>query len=653
MRVIFDKKTIYTLYLIILIIIIPTIFFYMAVIKFKIINSLSGMGLFHLMLFILPYLFAIYIINSIKFKDHRKFFSTDSSNNYPFKKELLYLFIIVYSLSIIYLNFIYEKEIIYIILLTTLYLIIFFQVIGTQTNPVLIIAELILTFINSTFSVNFLNSFYFGKSDTFLHIDYATIIFNSGRLLPAELGYPYVNYPVLHILISTGSHILNISLIKSNFLLTSLIFPLSIIFIFCIFRFLIGERIALLGCLLYSTTSEIVTSGLPTNPYCVAFIYFNILFFLIVKINSKNKNKVIFYGLLIPIVVVLIYTHHASLFLILGIFLIFYLSIALFQYFTQETEKFNPFPIILVTIAFAVHWFYAATVLSRSMMWQVQFFLNENELLDSISIAPIDTPISYGIFEGNNFFLISNLPFCILMFFILIGIGFVIKQKFQKYLWGYAIIAFFFFPLYLPLATDYLKTLSEYAANRFILYTSPIIMIIFAIGFYFILNYRSKYPKKYIIIALTLVFIIYSFTGLINIAGYDYKYIPFSDPYSSYFNKEDIASINFFDKYTENDATILSDYIPYRYFLMKNYNTMEDIGLRYYQIQILKNIGSNSEEVGYIFYRNGELKKNNYLILASQRVPYNEHELFEQSFFYSNKIVNMDKNKIYLNSALS
>jgi hypothetical protein len=546
------------------------------------------------------------------------------------------------------------------ILLTILYLIIFLQIIFAKPSSSIIIVELLLTFLNSIFSATLQYPYYFGQTDIPAHIDWATIVFATGRTLPPEYsaGAAYTFYPYLQIFTSIGTYLLNVSILQSDLIITGILFSLSILFIYCISRLITDDKIALLACLFFSTTNEIVAGGIHTVPFCIAFVFFVLLFFLIFKINSSNTNKIVYIGLIIPVIIALVYTHHATIMQVILLFLFFYCLIKIFENLNGTEKKFNPFPIVLLIGAFLIHWYYVARERTMTMEHYAIDFLTQSDV-GGISIPQgIKSSTEIGTFQDTLNFVINLLPYDILFFFVILGTGIVIKQKFQKYLWIYATIAFLSLLLWIPVGSAILNLFTQFAISRFTLLTSPFIMIIFAFGFYYILNYRFNVPQKYVVILLTSLFIVYSFVLLINIPAYDYISKTTSMHYTPYFNEEDMTSINFFNEKTDNGVNIRSDYLPYRYYIKKDYSiTIQNIGLHYFRTGMLNYPGSNSNEEGYIFYRKGEFKKANFLMVGAsqaidykaQPIPYTKYEVFEQSFFNSNKIVNTGNNNIFFN----
>lgn len=646
MKIPSGKNTIFNYYLILLIVLFFVGFYFMIFI-FKITSSsLTLEFLFHSLYYCLPFFFAIYILKSINEKGLDQIGTLDSSHDYMSKKSLLYAFITGYLISITYLNVVLEKELLYIVLLEILYLIIFFQIILTQTNSIVIIAELVLTFVNSVFSVSLQDIYYYIFPDFFVHIDWATITFSTGKIIPPEISN-YSYYPIISILIAVWSNLFNLSIMRSYLIISGIVFSLSILIIYCLFKFFNREKIALLACLFYSTTGIIISQGLVMIGYILAFFFFILLFFLIYKINFQHSNKLIYYGLLIPVIVALVYSHHASMFFILGLFLIFYISYVLLQFFSEDKEKFNPYPFILFLCAFLIHWVYVAIESSKILGRIANDYFSDN-LITEIRIPDVPTLIfqQTKIYQEIKTF-ITYMPSIILVFFIVVGIGFVIKQKFQKLLWIYAIIASISLLIWFPMGYYSLLFSSVFAIDRLLLFSSPFVMVIFALGFYYTLNYHFNFPHKYILILLTLLFIVYSFTSLISIPSYDYKFLSREGEKTNYFNKEDITSINFFDAHTYNGVIIRSDLYMYGYYSQKVYSeTIKKIEWKYYHPQILKSTGSNSDEGGYIFYRKGEFKKTQ-ILYTQPVINYNEHEFFERSFINFNKIFNTGNNEIF------
>lgn len=615
----------------------------------KILSTITISFLIHSMFYIIPYCIAVYFLYKFKDKDLNHVISTESLKNFQFKRPFLYTFLIMYMLSIIYLNLVTEREILLIVFLTILYFIIFLQIILTDTHPGIILSELISTFIISVFSITLRYPYYFGNTDVFIHVDWATIVYETGRLLPPELLSPYTHYPISQLFTVIGANLFNTSVLLSNHLVLGLIFSLSIVFIYIIFEHFFERRTVLLACLFYTVTGLIIKCGLRPIPYVIAFIFFILLFFFILKINIQRTYRFHYLLLSILIMIVLVLSHHASPVMILGLFITYYIILTLLQYLTNDKKIFNPVMIVSLLIFFLFYWYYVARDYSVTLEMAVRHLLFEGISIDTIS-TPIKIIYEGGILQENIEFLLKNLPSCILVIFLIIGIGFMIKHTYQKYLWGFTIFAFINIMVWVPIGSRFLNFFSLLAFDRLLLYTTPFVMIIFAFAFYKILKNKYKSDKKYILLILSILVIVYSFMSLISVSHLNFGSGHLIVEFSPYFNNDDVTSINFFDTYTQNNAIIKSDLFPYRYFYSKQESeVIKDLNWHYYRIQMLDWIGSPGDEDTYIFYRKGEFEKTTFLLTDSNQLLYKDHETVERTFLSTNEIFNTGKNEIFLN----
>ncbi len=598
-----------------------------------------------------PYLFAIYMLFFIIKKDQNQAITFDPFIRKDVSRSFLYSFIIVYLVSIIYLN-LFEKEFVYIVLLSLMYLIIFFQIIFTRTNPGIIIAELSLTFINSVLSALLRYPYYFAQSDTFYHVAWANLILDLGRTLPDNnFVVFYTYYPLFHIISASGAGLLNVPVLLSHNIFFSVIFALSILFCYLVFRSCFNERIALLACLFYSTASTMLTAALSTMVYCVAFVLFLLLIFIVLKINAVHSNRLLFIVLLIPISVALVFTHHASVFMILIVLLILYNAIEFLGFITGDKKSFILFPIVLMIVAFLIHWYYIAPKSSIIFEMNAKSFLLGSNIIEISDIPEISTLVASDVVQQNLQFVVANISSSVLLLFVVIGIGLIIRQKFNKFIWGYLILALFGLPLWIPLVFGNLKVFEitqVFVLNRMILFLSPFVMICFAYGFYYILRYPFRIPKTYIAGILTVLFVIYAGAFLLNTPNYDYKPVN-PDWYTSYFTQEELNAVNFLYSQVDNQVMITSDYFPYNYFtaLDGNKKIQGMIEKNVYRNRMFGSIGLNSNKTGYSLLREGEFMKAGRLLFPE--ISYKNHAAFESEFATFDKVFSSGNNLIFFN----
>ena len=349
--------------------------------------------------------------------------------------------------------------------------------------------------------------------------------------------------------------------------------------------------------------------------------------------------------LLIGVIVVILYTHHTSPFHILILLLLFYIFFILLQFFVKDNEKFNPFPIFLLLLAFLIHWYYVARDTSIVFEIGIKSFFISGESFDRYSTLSSQAQMGGELLQNSIESNLNNLPSLILVFFVLIGIGFAIKKSHRKILWTFAFLALISLGLWLPNGISALILYSKLEFSRFAIFTIPFTLIIFAFGFYYLLNYYFKTTQKYIIFIIISLFIIYSLLSLIQIPFYDNGVM--NDEYSGlYLNKEDMTSLNFFETKTNNDVSIITDIDIKPFFTAKqNSATIKNIGWHYYQTKDFK--GNDLNNPGdYIFYRKEQFKKIS-LEVGPLSIPYKDHKILKSSVINLNKIFNTGNNEIF------
>lgn len=562
------------------------------------------------------------------------------------------IFFIIFFLSISYLLVIPSKSILFILLLTALFLIIFIQIIKLNVSFLIIIFELVITFLMIIFSVTLKYPLYFGATDILLHLDYSKLISISGHTLPLDYSSAYTFYPISHLITVISSEILNIKIESAFYLTSGLIFSLSIIFLYALFRFITTQRIALLACLLYCSSASIIFYGLYMTPRSMAYILYLLLLFLIIKMNFVDINKTKYFILTIPICIALVFVHHASNFQILPIFLLFFLTLAFFNVINGNNKKLIYFPVLILGVLVIIHWFYIAQTFSMSLIQYAKKVLESDAAGLSPSYFQQNLVIQKGLFEENISFIISYAPIIILFLFVFLGIGIICKQNANKKLLVFGVLAFLSTPFWAPSLISLINIFESFVFDRIILFTSPFIMLMFGYGLYNSITYSNERKNTYIISIITILFLIYTFLSLGTIPFYDYKIEVFTNNTNlgrfSFYEK-DFAFINFADRFISSGSTIISDNFIARYYEGKSdFEGIENYDIKYYKYKELGNLKNIESEKGYIIFRQEYLEKQKIMTGNTSVLPFEKNRALEDNFNIFEKIYSSNFNMIYL-----
>jgi hypothetical protein len=562
------------------------------------------------------------------------------------------IFFIVFSLSICYLLITPMKSILFVILFTVLFFIVFIQIINLNVSSLIIIFELIITFLSIIFSVTLKYPLYFGATDILLHLDYSKLISILGHTLPLDYSSAYTFYPVSHLITVISSELLNINIESAFYLTTGLIFSFSILFLYALFRFISMQKIALLACLLYCSSGSLIFYGLYMTPRSMAFILYLLLLFLIIKMNFEDTNKYKYFILSLLICIALIFVHHASDFQILPIFLLFFISLAFFNILKGTHKKLIYIPILIFGVLVIVHWFYIAQTFSISLMEYAKRVLESDATGLSSTYFQQSLVIQKSLFEENISFIVSYGPIIILFLFVFLGIGIICKQNANKKLLVFGVLAFLSTPFWAPSMIGQLNIFVGFVFDRIILFSSPFIMLIFGYGLYNSITYSNQRKNVYIISIIAILFLIYTFFSLGTIPFYDYE-IQISPGIGNFdrfsFNENDFGFMNFADHFISSGSTIISDYFVARYYEGKSYFMgIDNYDIKYYQHEDLGNLKNLESEKGYIIFREEYLEKEEIMTNNTSFPPFEKNQALEDNSNIFEKIYSSNSNMIYL-----
>ncbi len=649
MRISLKKISLFSIYWKILICIFSIGLVYLILTKLILINEIN-IDLFvkNLIFLAIVLLFPVFIL--LRYNTHIGSISPISKYNSIFVK----IFFIFFLLSFSYTLIAPFKSILFIMLFIVLFLLIFIQIVTSNLRQPLIIFELTITFLLIIYSVTLKYPLYYGATDILLHLDYSKLILALGHTPPLNYQSSYTFYPLTHFITVISSEIFNINIEPAFYVTTGLIFSFSILFLYGLFRLITTQKIALVACLLYSSTAIIIFYGLYMTPRSMAYILYLILLFLVVKMNFGNmdKNKNNYFMLSVLICLSLVFVHHASNFQIIPIFLLFFIILD-FCYIIRKTEKkLIVYPILIFGVFILIHWFYIAQQLSVTFIQYARSVFESDAIgLGSTYIQP-SLDIQKNIIEETISYLVTYVPISILLFFVFLGIGLIFKQNANKKLLVFGILAFLSTPFWAPTSFKILNIFQGFVLERIILFTAPFIMLIFGYGLYqVILHINGKKNKSTMAIIFILLFS-YILVSLGNVPFYDYK-INFmnntnSDSYS--FNEKDLNFMNFTDRFIPSGSLIITDFWVVRYYTGKTYfSGIEDYDIKYYQRKYLGNLEDLESQKGFIIFRKEYFENKKYLKTSDKDdILLESKHLFEEKFFNFNKIYSSQADIIYL-----
>lgn len=525
------------------------------------------------------------------------------------RQIFFFFFCILFIITLIILQFCSYRPWYYFLFLTVLYVVVFLQILSFKVNPVIILIELLSLMLNSIYGITLKYPLYFGMTDILGHIRLSYFIYVSGTTPPPDLDITYTFYPLYHIIVAECAHITGLSVEHTLFLVTGLIFVITIIFIYILFNQILKNfQLSLLICLVFSLFSDVIFYSSYMITRTMAFVGFVILLYLLFKIFFSEENEKKFQILAIIISLFLLLVHQVSLPLMIPILGVIFIIFSIF-YGTRRTPII--FFILLITIMIT-YWIFTARIFTELLI--------ENQLapeyFTEIIFNKVISPKTNWL-DGAIVYLQQNITVSIFLVFALIAIGYILWHRKPKNLVYLGIISFLFLPFFIPTPLQSVWQFTWFfRLDRIRLIISPFMAFIMGFGLIIYLKLVSLNPTRVlfsiIIVIFSIGFFSYgSFTTSMN-AGDSidlWDHMP-----SPYFTNQELSSFKFVENYGKNDETIYSDAIARRYFgPMKNFSDAHKYGFVYFISKMLDPIKFSPDVQSLILYRKAEFYKKNVL----------------------------------------
>lgn len=469
------------------------------------------------------------------------------------QQSILRIFFIVFITSFIATFFFTILATLFLILIAFLYCIILIQIFSKNPSPRMIIIEIVLTLTILIYSTTLTSSYYFGYTDIITHASIATITSLTGHVISNSSSYSY--FPLYHIWIASGAIITGFNSYQTIIILTCPVFAISVIFIYFLFNSVIkNQQIALLTCLLYSSSSIIVFFGTYVITRTMAFIGFLILLYFLynTKISENNNRALTFKILAIVISVYILLVHQVSTPMIL--LLLFILLIC--EWLVDQQKYISTGFMIFFISIFISYWLFYALSFTQQIITD-----NLNpQAYQTISFIP--TSYQTSLLSESLTFLINDMHMLIFIFFGIIGIVYIIWREKPKYAPVFGLFALLTIVFYVPSPLQALwQTMILLNFGRFELLISPFMVLMMAGGIWVVSKYLVQKNVPIIIISFNILFIflIFSYSSLGLIHYNQNPSIRFS------FNADELIGYNFIKKNIPSDSNIFSDYYTSRY----------------------------------------------------------------------------------------
>lgn len=265
--------------------------------------------------------------------------------------------------------------------------------------------------------------------DAFTHAKIAELISTTGYIPPFDISDKYINYPVLHILISIFKITSFVNIKAAIFLsigLTSII--ICTLFTFLLLKYLIGPKYGLAAALIVALTAQIINNGLLNiTAGSLVFCLFLILFYILI---IPKRLSAIILSLSLFITIIMILTHQLSTFVV---FLICCLLVAsLYSYDLLFSAKIQNFNYLLYLVLFGMSMFF---------YWMYTIAYNGSSFFET-ALNPFMDTLKFGSQYGSDILIVGHeyarplietillqSSYLILPFFALGGLFYWLSQK--------------------------------------------------------------------------------------------------------------------------------------------------------------------------------------------------------------------------------
>jgi hypothetical protein len=469
----------------------------------------------------------------------------------------LYLInVIIFIISLILLLASSTRPLAYFILISCYSGLILWQVLWPRpgwTNY-LILAEILFLSLNLIWGVNLRYALYFGDTDTLVHMQLINTILQTGHV-DSYLFYKF--YPLYHIYIAIGNEITGLSLETALFVIMGLAWQGGILFAFLLFRKLVNNKLALIACLLYASSSQLVYYGSYSIARSLAFVFF--IFWIHLIFNQAQKSlRYLFLSLIVMSALIL--THHLNVLYIIPVLVLIYLvQICLNR--ARPERIINPYFICLLLICSLSYLVWVASEMSGSSLpVTIQSLLN------------MDLNLSANPTGGYGFSVLPSLVYYSLV--LLLGLlGITIAFSRHKFSFStnlpliISVSGFILLAVYIPGPLNLISASNIILAARFQLLVSPFIALLIAFGLYYLVNASETIKlffqrKTNLMILPAGSVIVLTFFSLISIGNSEdtnlYQYTSTSD--SPYFDRAELKSFSFLADKGDNQLPLHADY---------------------------------------------------------------------------------------------
>ena len=557
------------------------------------------------------------------------------------RKFFQILFVLLFVVSILALYFSSYRPWYYFLLLTALFCVIFLQIFSDNLKPSVILFEISCVLGNLIFGLQFKYPFFFAYTDIIPHLYLTKITILSGHIIPLDLDYSYAWFPLYHIFIAEGTNLFGIDEKTVFIILTSLSFILLVWVIYLLFNHLLkNSQTSLLICLIFSTMPVVISYSTYVVTRTMAFIGFIIFLFLAHKQIQSSKWRS-FSVLTILFSIYLILVHQVSIIQIiflLGIFVLF--EVLINDFFVIKTKI-----IAFILVTFTTYWLFTSFFFTSVIV----------QTADAATIPEL-SQLRSQIQAGSEYiFLQNNIPLAIVIFFTILGVGYLCWAYRSKYPAVIGLFVLVTIPLFFPSPISASRmAMLTLRTDRFILLVAPFFACAIAIGFLVLLStlHENKYTKKIALIFGVLIFSYLCISALTIDNASDSKDLPF-EMGRVYFTESEMTAFDFVPQFIEYNSSVSSDKYSSRMFEKGFFSETKALNLpSYYTTSAFQSTDPIVFETGFFVLRNQELEENG-LGFFSRNAEYGETYLPTQDTLFKFSNLTFRSRKIYDNQKVT
>ena len=556
-------------------------------------------------------------------------------------KLLHILFFILMTISILSCHMTEHRDYGYLIILLLMICVLVLEIFQKNIRPSLILAEIFLFGLSIAYSVTLNYPLYFGGADLLDLADLSLVTASTGIVPTAEYCLAYATFPLSFIYNSVIYFLSSLSYYNIYHIIGPLLFILFTSVIYLLARELFNNtRIALLISLFYLILPDSIYYSIYLAPRVLVYFAFLLLIYLILlryKLKKDNRNYThIILALEIIIFVYIILVHQVSIYQILFVCLIAIIITYIWYH------KWYCIPeLILCCIVTAAYWIYTSlSFLSVVIVTRLDFFEDR--------VASYVSP-SVGVKETTYSYLIANIHLGLILFFVLVGIIYMISQtdnkknSYIKSIVVVGILGLIFTIIYFPSPLTLSYAFSNlFRMDRLQLILTPLYAILTVIGIVFFQNYiKDSNAKK--IISISIFILCFVIVGVATIGSYADFSIGDNQNERRYFIDDELASFSYINSYIQYGEELSSDHFVQKYFSGKMEIAFSQLSLPYYVARNTNTIAGGTDPK-YTIIRMQEFMRSQLILMGSERTEYYSSENIDyvfnlQRYTQNNKLI--------------